>query len=206
MSGTNAAGEATTVGLEIQPVGFSGGLQPNTDSLMIAQTSNSQTLTDTGTVSVYVAPGATAAWSLDLAFRFYDPGFTAPVATPVWLTSLDLDFNQQMVLFESDINSYTLEAGSDIGVAVQDEAYQFTGIGDSVFSDPEHAVSVETRPDSEFIVRLKHNNVALFMFELRNPSSNVTYQNPQTVLVPEPSGAVLIGSAGLLLLMRRRRS
>lgn len=205
MSGTNAAGESITVGLEIQPTANSGGLQPNTDSLMIARTANSQSLTDTGTVSIYVAPAAAGAWSLDLAFRFYDPGFTTPVATPIWLTSLDLDFNQQMTLLESDIQSYTLETGSDIGVTDQDGAYRFTGVGDSVYSDPDHAVSVETLADSEFNIRLQHTGVALFMFELRNPSDNVTYANPVTVTVPEPTGAMLIGSAGLLLLMRRRR-
>lgn len=205
MTGTDASGQTTTVGMEIQPVAYSGGISPNTDSLMIARTANSQTLTDAGTVSVYVSPSGTGIWSLDLAFRFFDPSFSTAVNSPIWLTSLDLDFGQKMYLFESDIDSYTLETGSAVGVGKVDDAYRFTGAGDAVYNDADHAVSVQTKPDSEFRVRLEHSGVALFMFEFRNPSQNVTFENPVTETIPEPSAAAMVGAVGVLALLRRRR-
>jgi len=190
-----------TYGLQVEASNPTGALLEGADSLMVARTTNSQGLTDAGTLSVYVnnrpANNATttAAWALDLRFTFWDPTFTAAQAVTILLTSLDIDHNQRYYTDSSDFVSNSLYANSAISSSSAVGTYTgFTAAGDSVFNDPKHAGSSLSRNQSAFDVKIAHSEVALYMFEFRSPSQ----------IVPEPSAA-LLGMMGLSALLLRRR-
>ncbi len=205
--------DGSLYGLRVTATNPTGKLTADTDSLMVARTVNSQGLTDTGTLSVYVRPTDTAtaanapvqngAWTLDLNFSFYnvtDNGaggfnFTTPHSTTLLLTSLDIDYGQKYYTSDSSFVSNGTYASTKItSITGSPAGYSgFTATGDSLFSDPTHAVSSQG-VGSSFDTRIAHDKVALFMFEFRDPSS----------IVPEPSSlALLMLSSGLLL--RRKR-
>lgn len=174
-----------------------GALSPSADSLMVARTTNSQGLTDTGTLSVYVRPSSSP-WTMDMNFSFFaDAALTVPAPIKLLLTSLDIDFNQRYYTSNATFSGNFVANSTSLTSASPRTGYTgFTSAGNSVFSDPEYAVaSVGT--GSSFDVSFAHNSVALFMFEFRDPST-------VTGLVPEPSAA-LLGAIGLLALLRRRR-
>jgi len=188
-----------------------GSLSSGTDSLMVARTVNSQGLTDNGTLSVYVRPTGTNTavdaplvanrWSLDLTFDFFTDN-TFATAAPVdslLLTSLDIDFNQRYYTLNADFDGGNfLSPGTVLGPAVAVTGYTgFTSGGASTFNNPNHAVSSLGTAKSSFSVRASHDNVALFMFEFRNPSE----------IIPEPTTVTLAAISGFLLLgsLRRRR-
>ncbi len=188
-----------TYGMIVSATSPTGVLSAGTDSLMVARTVNSQGLTDNGTVSVYVNPGASSTtpgnWSLDLKFAFFNETFTSSKNLNLQLTSLDIDFDQRYYTQDADFNSNFLYAGSKITAAPAVAGFTgHTASGNSQFNDATHAVSSNSKFQSEFDIRVAHDNVALFMFEFRNPSS----------IVPEPS-CLLLSGIGSLMLFRRRR-
>lgn len=188
-----------------------GSLSSGTDSLMVARTVNSQGLTDNGTLSVYVRPTGTntnndaplddSRWSLDLTFDFFtDNTFaTAAPMDSLLLTSLDIDFNRRYYTLNADFDGGNfLSPGTVLVSAIAVTEYTgFTAGGNSTFSNPNHAVSSLGTVKSSFSVQVAHDNVALFMFEFRNPSE----------IIPEPSTVTLAAISGFLLLgsLRRRR-
>jgi hypothetical protein len=201
-------------GLRVTASNPTGRLTPGTDSLMVARTVNSQGLTDTGTLSVYVRPTGTAtaanapvqdgAWTLDLNFSFFnvaDDGsggynFTTPFSTSLLLTSLDIDYNQKYYTSTGSFTTNMVYTGTTITTIPGSPAgYSgFTATGNSLFSDPTHAVSSKGT-GSSFDTRIAHDKVALFMFEFRDPSA----------IVPEPSAVALLALSSALLLRRKRR-
>jgi hypothetical protein len=187
-------------GLQVDASNPTGTLAAGTDSLMVARTVNSQTLTDTGTLSVYVNPGASAtadgAWSLNLKFSFFDTTFTVPAPVDLLLTSLDIDYNQKYSTENADFQSNNLYANTTLTSSVAGGYTTFTAAGDSTYNNPTHAVSSKGNSQSSFDVKIAHDAVALYMFEFRDPSQ----------IVPEAgtSTALAFGVAGLLL--RRRRN
>jgi len=192
-----------TYGLEVSVSNPTGSLQQGQDSLMVARTTNSQGLTDTGTLSIYVSPGdasvASGEWSLDVRFSFFNvegTTFTTAFSPTLLLTSLDIDANQRYYTDNADFSANNLYAGSTLSSASAITGYTgFTAGGSANFNDPASAVSsLGAAGVSEFDVRLQHNNVALFMFEFRDPSQ----------IVPEPSAAVLLGAFATIGLLRRR--
>lgn len=178
---------------------------------MVARTVNSQGLTDNGTLSVYVRPTGTntnndaplddSRWSLDLTFDFFtDNTFaTAAPMDSLLLTSLDIDFNRRYYTLNADFDGGNfLSPGTVLVSAIAVTEYTgFTAGGNSTFSNPNHAVSSLGTVKSSFSVQVAHDNVALFMFEFRNPSE----------IIPEPSTVTLAAISGFLLLgsLRRRR-
>ena len=100
-------------GLKVSILNPTGTLHEGTDSLMVAQTTNSQGLTDTGTLSIYFRPtGSNTAdgaatvggnWTATILFESFTvigaPGSFELTDTPlpvnVTLTSLDIDFDQK---------------------------------------------------------------------------------------------------------------
>lgn len=187
-------------GLQVEALNPTGVLLAQTDSLMVTRTTNSQGLTDTGTLSVYVNPGNTSttegAWTLDLRFSFWDAAFTQAQDVTILLTSLDIDHNQRYYTDSQDFVSNSKYGNSLVTSAASIGTFTgFTAAGNSVFNDPRHAVSSLSQHQSAFDVKLGHDNVALFMFEFRNPSQ----------IVPEPSATLLVMGGGLLALARRRR-
>jgi len=180
-----------------------GGVNPANDSLMVARTTNSQGLTDAGTLSVYVRPNplSNTPWTLDLNFSFFtDSALTIAAPITLLLTSLDIDFNQRYYTSNSTFSSNILAENTLLSAASPISGYTgFTSGGNSEFDDARYAVaSVGT--GSSFDIRVAHNNVALFMFEFRDPSS-------VTGLIPEPSSALLaLGGLSMFGLRRRRSS
>jgi len=191
-----------------------GPLVSGTDSLMVARTVNSQGLTDPGTLSVYVRPVGTnttpgsgntpavvpGAWNLTLTFNFFaDAALTTPVNVDLLLTSLDIDFNQRYYTNNADFNGGNFTSGGTQLVAAPPVTglTGFTASGNSSFNNPDFAVSSAGNAKSSFSVQLAHDNVALYMFEFRNPSE----------IIPEPSTAALATISGFLLVgfMRRMR-
>lgn len=199
----------TTYGLQVSVSNPTGGLTTGTDSLMVARTVNSQGLTDTGTLSIYISPGDNATvpdanWSLDLRFSFFnvDGGnnFTTPFSPTLLLTSLDIDSSQRYYTDVNDFASNNLYPSTSVtnvsGGNIQAGYNGFTASTSSEFNDPRNAVSSQGKAGvTEFDVRVAHNNVALFMFEFRDPSQ----------VVPEPSSLLLAAGGVIALGVRRRK-
>ncbi len=186
--------------LRVNATNPTGGLAPANDSLMVIQTENSQGLTDNGTLSLYVR--SSSQWSLDLNFSFFSDSLLINPATitNMQLTSLDIDFNQQYFTSNASFSSHQFY--SELGVptaittplTVPSGYTGFTASGDSTFDNGRFAVS-STGTGSSFDTRVSHNNVALFMFEFRDPSQ----------IIPESSSALLVlGSLSMFSLIRRR--
>ncbi len=193
-----------TVGFEVAPVGATGSMTTNTDSLMIARTVNSQGLTDPGTLSVYV--NRTSAWSLDLAFRFYDTNFIGLIPVRVLVTSFDIDYSQRYSIVNSQFVSYTVATNTALAITNTGPLTVFTAAGDAVFEDPQFAVSALTGTNqSEFTLRFEHNAVALFMLEFRDPSEIVTLT--KEIPIPEPAvvASLALAAGGAALVRGRKR-
>jgi hypothetical protein len=176
-----------------------GGLVPGGDSLMVARTVNSQGLTDNGTLSVYVRPGTDTAWTLDLNFSFFsDAALTTAAPLGLQLTSLDIDYAQRYYVSNSTFTHNVTSVGTNLTSAPAIAGYTgYTAVPDATFSDPNAAVA-SWGVGSSFDTRLAHDNVALFMFEFRQPSA-------VTGLAPEPSSALLAISGVMALGLKRRR-
>jgi hypothetical protein len=192
-----------TFGMVVSANNPTGALSANTDSLMVVRTVSSQGLTDNGTLSVFVNPQNSGAWTLDLNFSFYNLNEGAiNLASPysldkLLLTSLDIDYSQRYYTSNSTFTANQLYGPSQLTSAPALAGYTgFTAPGNSSFNNPAYAVS-STGTGSSFNVHVAHNSQALFMFEFRDPSS----------IVPEPSSALLagIGAFALVGYMRRAR-
>jgi|GEM_PF-1283937 len=200
-----------TFGLDVRPVATSGAFQPDTDSLMIAQTVNSQGLTDTGSLSLYISP-SNGDWTGTFRFSFYagangTSDFTTPSRVSAEVTSLDLDFDQRMVLYRSELAGYALNVPTDVVVTEpSSDLIQFQGLGNAQFNDPEAAVVALYNNAREFNIMFAHDSVALFMFEFRNPPSDLDDANLEfTSTAPAPSTALLLAPALFLVPALRRR-
>lgn len=211
-------GAGNHYGMQVTASNPTENLKSGTDSLMVVRTENSQGLTDTGTLSVYVRPTGTntadgaatvsGAWSLDLNFSFYEvtgdllSGFTitaTPAVVGLQLTSLDIDYGQKYFTQNSSFTggNSTYSPTNITGTAAPTGYTGFRASGDSSFSNPAHAVSSKGT-GSSFNVQVAHESVALYMFEFRDPS----------MIVPEPgTGSMLaLGLISLLLFGRRMQT
>jgi len=208
-----AAMDLVTYGLDVRPISTTGGFQPDTDSLMIARTVNSQGLTDTGSLSLYISPDGAGIWTGEFRFSLYQGSggssdFSTPASPNIQVTSLDLDFDQRMELRRNELSAYGLNDPTDI--VVTDAAgglIDFQGDGNATFSDPEAAVIGRYDGRSDFNVAFSHDDVALFMFEFRNPPSDI---DDETIVffnvpVPPPFALLLPALGGFLLLRARNR-
>ncbi|MES2709475.1 MAG: PEP-CTERM sorting domain-containing protein [Verrucomicrobiota bacterium] len=201
-------------GLRVSILDPTGTLQNGTDSLMVAQTTNSQGLTDTGTLSIYFRPtGSNASdgaasvngdWTSTILFESFtlsgSPGSFALTDTPlsvnVTLRSLDIDFDQKYYVQTAGFTHEPYDP-TDLTTAspVISGFTGFTSSANSTFSDPEAAVtSKSTAPVDHFEAFVSHDSVALFMFEFRSNSA----------IVPEPSSS-LVGLLGLGAVLGRRK-
>jgi len=191
--------------MQVNATNPTGGLNPANDSLMVIQTENSQGLTDSGTLSVYVSPtpSGNTQWSMDLNFSFFSDSALTNAASidNMMLTSLDIDYDQLYYTSNSTFSTSqtynTIDGPSAITTANNPPIgyIGYTAAGDSVFNNPRFAVS-STGTGSSFDIQVAHDSVALFMFEFRNPS----------FIIPEPSSSLLLlGSLTLLGMIRRRR-
>lgn len=202
--------------------------------LMIARTTNSQGLTDAGTVSILFIGGPNATptnyqYNLSLDFEFGSWNDTTSTWTPgnltnrLTVTTFDIDFTQYVRVNASDFGSLTLNGVTRLGVVPNVTIPNGSGpvpagtfqIGDplntdSVFNEPRNAVTFNSIGSSDFNMsfgKSTSSGPSLHMFEFRTPATNVTYVNPTLSEIPEPS---VFGMAGVGLLAgfvgcRRRR-
>jgi hypothetical protein len=191
------------VGTEISPSNF---------NLMVARTSNSQGLTDNGSISI-LFQGLNSA---EITFSWFTPDgtFTTPLANEYTITSFDIDFLQSNGIETSKLAQLYLADDAIAGpgndtrlltrtVGAFTEAYDPAPGTNSTVNDVRNAVAFRAVTSSEQTMRVAKNATpgqALFIFEFRNPPGN--FPAP---LIPEPSSSLMVGLAGLGLLARRRR-
>lgn len=176
------------------------------DSIMVARTSNSQGLTDPGTLSIFIwEKPDKQEWSLDVTFSFFELGpgnsFGAPIELALTLTSLDIDSGQRLYTSNADFDTNITASNTYLTPAASISGFSgFTTTRSGVYDDARFAIASKGVGDS-FTLRLQNDERALFMFEFRDPSTIV----PD--LVPEPGSAMLAGLGSLYLLgvIRRRR-
>jgi len=173
------------VGMEVVPTAGTGYAAPGTDSLMIARTVDSQSLTDPGTFSIFVYPTQSVsqgniAWTLDVSFRFFTASggtstFDTPQPIALLLNNLDIDFGQLVSFRNSDYSSFRVAADTKLSPDQNIPGYTTfrSGLNDSsIISNPRYVVIGVSSGGSEMNLRLAHNSQALFMFESRNPPIN----------------------------------
>ncbi len=185
-----------------------GGIGSN---VMIARTTNSQGLTDTGTISVLISISSSSGGTAALKFDWFTPGSfiggveqagASLINTRVNYTTFDIDFNQLVTVQNSEMSQYklngtTLVTGTDNGTSTA-----FTDSNaNSTFNDPRTAVEFLSRniAASHTIEMGKQSSSgnALFMFEFRDPSDVVTFNDPVVTPVPELSHFGLLAALAL---------
>lgn len=212
LAGDDGTPDQTPVsyGLDVEIISATGTLTEGTDSLMIAQTVNSQGLTDTGSLSIYFNPDNDGVFSATLRFSLFDDSFSSAQFLDLFATSLDIDFDQKMSTTRADVAAYGLNNPTDIGLEDDGTRITFSGDGSAEFSDPRAAVLLEYENTSTFDLTFSHDSVALYMLEFRNPPETVDivdFETTSTVsTVPLPAaGWMLLAGTGALFAARRRR-
>ena len=194
--------------------------------IMIARTSDSQGVTDGGTISVLV--DLDSAGTASLTFDWFTPGSfsggveqpdSSKLTTKINYTTFDIDFKQLVRVQTSEISSYTLGGKLDTNsnfvptklTAVDNgTTISFEDDGaDSTFDDPTTAAQFLSRDaiasHAVDVGKQSEGGAALFMFEFRDPSDVVIFEDPETTPVPESSAYALILSAFALVLTACRR-
>lgn len=214
-----AAGGSDYADLKITYASDDGSVGSN---IMIAQTSNSQTLMDSATVSILIEIGNSGGGTVDLNFDWYIPGSfsggveqagASLISAPINYTTFDIDFQQVVGIQEAETASYTLDSSTVLTATETAGEIRFEDPGaNSTFTNPTTAVEflMQDGTASHTISMGKQNSGgnALFMFEFRDPPLNVDFPDPVTTPVPEPAqtGGILGGLSLLVLALRRRRS
>lgn len=178
--------------------------------LMIAQTTNSQGLTDSGTMSIlsaFSAAGTGGESSLTLRFSFFEPDTAVAKNLGLELTSFDFDYRQFMRVSNTD---FTAEAhGSKLTKTSSGGNTTFSDLGnsDATFTQATNAVVLNNVVDSSFDITVGKVGTgnSLFMFEFRDPSQILDSPlNP--VAIPEPSSALALATGAIGLAFLRRRA
>ncbi len=190
-------------------------------NIMIAQTTNSQGLTDSGTLSVLIGLSSTTGGTVTLNFDWFMPGsFDGGVEQPgaavisptkFRITTFDIDFQQLVAVNRPVVENYLLNGVTLLTATDANNLITFTDDGaDSFFNDPETAAQFLTVPStSQTLVMGKQfeGGNALFMFEFRDPSDVTVFTDPTITPVPEPSASgiltLLAGLAGFTVARRR---
>lgn len=195
-----------------------GGIGSN---IMIARTTDSQGLTDDGTISVLFTIGNTSGGSAVLQFDWFTPGSfvggveqsgASLINTRINYTTFDIDFNQLVAVQNSEMSQYKLNGTTLVTATDNGTSTVFTDNGaSSTFNDPKTAVEFLTRNIAashtiEMGKQLSNGN-ALFMFEFRDPSDVVTFDDPVVTPVPELSHFGLLAALALSgFTLSRRKS
>jgi len=207
----NAANNQRAFDMKVTVSGFVGTFNTtNNSGLMIAQTSNSQGLTDSGTLSVLTSfnnnGGAT---EVTLLFEFFMPDTNNPVGVAMEITSFDYDFGQYLRVNNADfIGGAFGSALTRTNPTETTTRWESASNSSVTFADASSAVALNNVADSSFSMtlgKLSGAGNSLFMFEFRDPSVNLSSPLTNFQVVPEPSVALFAGLS-VLLLQRRRRS
>lgn len=166
----------------------------DSDSMMLAQTTSSQGLTDTGTFSFSALDA-----EVTLSFDWYDATGTEALTDQFTITSYDLDWNQYVGMPSSQVDSYLLSGDTQLSYTSSGGVDTFSaGSSDATVDDPDAAFSILTTEGShqEFTLGKVGSGQTLFMFEFRNPS---------VLAIPEPAtiGMMLTVIGGAVVIRRR---
>jgi len=179
---------------------------------MLARTSNSQGLSDIGTMSVLLTGlnGTTTQLnSATFQFDWRNAANTGALggSDQMVFTSYDLDFGQRNSIPTADIDIYGLAVPTGLVVSTSGSDTIFrdgSPEGNTSFDDPLGAYAFSTLAgDNTQTITVDKTGASnatgnqLYMFSFRSPS-------PLISVIPEPSAA-LLGGLGLLALLRRRR-
>ncbi len=181
--------------------------------LMLARTSNSQGLTDIGTMSILLTGlngnDTTQINSATFQFDWRNAANTGALggSNQMVFTSYDLDFGQRNSIPTADIDIYGLASPTGVIVTTSGSNTVFRDAppeGNTGFDDPLGAYAFLTvAGDNTQTITVDKTDASsafgnqLYMFSFRSPSPLIT-------TIPEPSAA-LLGGLGLLALLRRRR-
>jgi len=178
--------------------------------LMIAQTSNSQGLTDTGTLSIltgFSAAGPDGSSWVKLGFSFTEPDSVTPISLAQEITSFDYDFLQFLMIDKADFSAS--DRGSNVSRTDTASTIRFFDANntDASFSQASNAVALNNVADDFYsftVGKTQGSGNSLFMFEFRDPSINLATPLNPMANIPEPASAMLFGAAGILMLLRRK--
>ena len=164
------------------------------NKVMIAQTSNSQGLMDDGTVSILLTLDQSGG-NGEFTFNWYEalPGGTSttPKDLAILYTTYDLDWQQEISFNSSIGQSITLDGSTKLGYTIDRAATTnvydpFPGSSSS-FNDSQNAVQILSQESSSHpfsVGKTTGSGNALYMFEFRDPSDNITFNDPFTQPVP----------------------
>jgi hypothetical protein len=191
-------------------------------NMMIARTTDSQGLVDTGTISVLL--DANSSGGATLKFDWYTPGSFSDgvfqsgslLSDKVLFTTFDIDYKQYVGVPLNQIEYVAFNAadsleGTDLtadldtkpGWVLAEDATA-NGINASYTDVNAAAQFMMTGESLEMEMgKLSGNGPSLFMFEFRDPSTILPSFDSE--VVPEPTAIAMIGFAGLTALWVRRR-
>lgn len=199
-TGLTAAHLRVTIGNLVQ------GNSVGTANVMLAITSNSQSLTDLGTISFLMGTGGNQPQqSATLLFEWYEPNglFDTPHSNQYTITSYDIDFQQFNGFESAEVETLFLASASESGVDTNlstringsiTEVFDPAPGTDATINDVANAVAVRTLESSSQSITLGKNTGVegnlLFMYEFRNPP-----QNLNATIIPEPTSSFLFLSS-----------
>lgn len=203
----NALPTVATLRVTLQQISASG------TEIMIARTSDSQGLTDVGTVTLLLTglDGENEAQvnSATFGFEWRNAANDALLggSDSIIFSSYDLDFGQRNTIPTADISVYgitTPTSGLTVTSSGSDTIFRDAPPEqDTVVTDPLGAYAFVTNPgDNNQTITVdktgatNSNGNQLYMFSFRSPSPLVD--------IPEPSSALMAGLGALALLRRRR--
>ena len=179
-------------------------------NVLIARTSNSQGLTDAGTVTILIGGSNTNGLGGSFRFDWFAPGSfvggslqggSSLLSAPVLYTTFDIDFKQFVSAPTTQLQYYALNTNTVLHTDTTQtpSLIRFEDSGaNSLFDNPTTALQFLTvaGPASHRIDMGKQDasGNALFMFEFRDPSQVLgTSFTPVPVAVPEPASMMMIG-------------
>ncbi len=190
----------------------------NDHQVMIVQTENSQGFTDTGTLTILLSLNESGG-SGEFTFNWYDalPGETSTTSKELEIlyTTYDLDFRQEIFFDSSQAQSITLDGSTLLDSTIGSTTNIFDpSNSNSTINEPKNAAQILSQQSSSHVFsvgKTTGTGNALYMFEFRDPSNNITFTNPSTQNVPfefSPGLGLLICSVfwGSVYLKRRINS